>query len=128
MKRTAVILLICIYSFATMGFSIKQFYCCGKLKSVSLTIVSDAEPKCGKGNKKGGCCDNKIQFVKVKDKHVASDQTGSPVKHFIDLSTFFCTAQVHTSTSKIILVAYRGNAPPEQPGVPIYIINRVFRI
>ncbi len=41
MKKLAAISLICIYGLATMGFSLKEFYCCGKLKTISVTLAKD---------------------------------------------------------------------------------------
>lgn len=88
MKKAAIILLICVYSLATMGFSLKQFYCCGKLKSVTFSLLQEAKDKCGNGDDKTGCCDSKFQFFKVKDNHISADQADFPFKHFIDLHLY----------------------------------------
>ncbi len=128
MKKAALILLICVYSLATMGFSVKQFYCCGKLKSTSISLTKDAEQKCGKGNEKSGCCDNKYQFFKVKDKHITADEVHSPVKHFNDLHLYTPSFQDISFVSQKTTIAYRSNAPPLRTGVPIFICNCVFRI
>ncbi|MEJ7678313.1 MAG: hypothetical protein WKG06_10720 [Segetibacter sp.] len=71
-----------------MGFSFKQFYCCGKLKSTTFSLVQQDKNECGKGNEKNGCCDNKYQFFKVKDNHITADEVHSPVKHFVDLHIY----------------------------------------
>ena len=128
MKKVALILLICIYSLATMGFSLKQFYCCGTLKSTSISLTPDAEHKCAKGNEKGGCCDNKYQFFKVKDNYITADQVTSPVKHFVDLHLYTPSFEDISFASQKPTLAYRSNAPPLHLGVPIYITNCVFRI
>jgi len=128
MKKVALILLICVYSLATMGFSLKQFYCCGKLKSVAISLTQDANQKSGKGIKKSGCCDNKYQFFKVKDNHITADQVNSPVKCFIDLHLYAPSFQEITFASQKTLISYRSNAPPLYTGVPLYIYNCIFRI
>lgn len=128
MKKAALILLICVYSFATMGFSLKQFYCCGKLNSTTLAFFQEEKQSCSKGNEKSGCCDNKYQFFKVKDKHINADDVHSPVKHFIDLHLYTPSFQDISFASQKPVVAYRSNAPPLHTGVPIYIYNCVFRI
>lgn len=127
MKKFSLILLICIYSLATMGFSLKEFYCCGKLTSISLSFAQDTKEKCEKGNAKG-CCDNKYQFFKVKDNHIAADQVSSPVNHFIDLHLYTPSFQEITFASQQTAIANRSNAPPLHPGVPVYIYNCIFRI
>ena len=128
MKKVAVISLICIYSLAIMGFNLKQFYCCGKLKSITISLIQNAEKKCGKGNEKSGCCDNKYQFFKVKDNHITADQVSTPVNHFIDLHLYTSSFQAITFASQKPTIAYRSNAPPLITSVPIYIYNCVFRI
>src|SRR6476646_145851 len=105
MKKVALILLICIYSLATMGFSINQFYCCGKLRSIALTFSQDTQEKCAKGNEKSGCCQNKYQFFKVSDKHVTSYQISSPVIVNIDLHLFTLPFQYIIFTSQNITIA-----------------------
>src|SRR4051812_40922750 len=93
MKKDAVILLICVYSLATMGFTIKQFYCCGKLKSITFSFAQEIKDKCAKGNDKAGCCDKKFQFFKVKDNHISADLADFPAKHFVDLHLYTASFQ-----------------------------------
>lgn len=128
MKKAALILLICVYSLATMGFSIKQFYCCGKLKSTTFSLVQEEKHSCGKGNEKSGCCDNKYLFFKVKDNHISAGEVYSPVKHFVDLHLYTPSFQDIYFGSPKPVIAYRSNAPPLRTGVPIYLYNCVFRI
>lgn len=128
MKKAALILLVCIYSLATMGFSLKQFYCCGKLKSTTFSLLQQDKKECGKGNERSGCCDNKYQFFKVKDKYISADEVHSPVKHFVDLHLYTPTLQHISFLSQKTTIAYKGNAPPLATGVPIYIHNCIFRI
>lgn len=128
MKKAVLILLICIYSLATMGFSLKQFYCCGKLKTTTISLTPNAEHKCAKGNEKSGCCDNKYQFFKVKDNHITADQVTSPAKHFVDLHLYTPSFEDISFASQKPTLAYRSNAPPLHSDVPIYITNCVFRI
>src|SRR5712671_2111887 len=87
MKKTALLLLICIYSLSTFGVSLKEFYCCGKLKSVALTLREYEKQKC-KSDDNSGCCKTKFQFYKINDKHFAADILSSPVKHFSYLPSF----------------------------------------
>lgn len=128
MKKIVVILLISIYALATMGFSLKQFYCCGKLQSITVSITNDIKQKSGKGTEKSGCCDNKYQFFKVKDKYIAADDICSPVKHIIDLHSFTPSFHDITLASPKFTLANRSNAPPLHAGVSNYIYNCILRI
>ncbi len=128
MKKVVLILLICSYSLATMGFSLKEFYCCGKLKSVTLELTPNKKQTCNKGDGGSGCCDNKYQFYKVKDNHVASKDVNNSLKYFTDLNLFTPTFQKILFSSPKIFVANRSNAPPIHSGVSTYLFNCVFRI
>ena len=128
MKKAALILLICIYGFSTFGVSLKEFYCCGKLKSVTLTTANDLKEKCGMGDNTDGCCKTKFQFYKVKDNHFASDGLSSPTKYFSDFH--LCTAyiQIVPSVFQKVEILNSTHAPPLYNGTPLYISNCVFRI
>lgn len=128
MKKFATILLICIYALATMGFSIREFYCCGKLKNISISVVSEKE-KCNKGNDNSGkCCENKYQYFKVKDNHVSGTCINLPVNHFIFLHIDIASYQNSLFSSAKDAVAYKSNAPPFNRNVSLYITNCIYRI
>ncbi len=128
MKKITVILLLSIYSISTLGLSLKSFYCCGKLKSVTVTLAQDEQQKCAMDDGTSDCCKIKYQFFKVKDNHFVADHVSSPVKHFVELNLFTSTFQIVNYPSEQINVANNSNAPPLIHGVPDYIFNCVFRI
>lgn len=128
MKKAALILLICVYSFATMGFSIKQFYCCGKLKSVSVSLSSNEKTKCSKGDNKDGCCKTKYQYFKLNDTHLPTAHVASPISFHTDLCLSYISLQPFVMVAKDEDVINGSHAPPLHAGVPIYISNCVFRI
>ncbi len=101
MKKITIIFLFCIYALATMGFSLKEFYCCGKLKSVSFSISSDNKAKCNKcDTKTAGCCNNQFHYFKVKDNHVSALQIDVPLQFIAILESFFPTFQEIASNTK----------------------------
>ena len=110
-----------------MGFSLKEFYCCTKLKSISFFLALDTKEKCGKGDSKG-CCDNKYQFFKVKDTHISADKITNPVNNFTDLHLCTPIFPITTFAVQTAPVANSSHAPPLIKGVPLYISNCVFRI
>ncbi len=130
MKKLSVILFICIYAFATMGFSLKEFYCCGKFKSVTVALNSKDNDSFSKGNSShDGCCKNKYQYFKIKDNHATAAHVSNAVKHFINPSLVHSSfLQDNNFSSETHIIVYRGNAPPQKHTVPDYIFNCVFRI
>jgi hypothetical protein len=101
--------------------------CCGKLKSITVLLVPDSKQKCNKGTG-SGCCDNKYQFFKVKDKHISAAKVSSPVNYFTDLNLLIPSFQQISFATPNIIVADRSHAPPLNSGVSAYIYNCVFRI
>ncbi|MEO6584640.1 MAG: hypothetical protein ABIO05_09965 [Ferruginibacter sp.] len=129
MKKFAVISLICIYALATMGFSLKEFYCCGELKTVSFAIETSAIEKCSKNEPKSdNCCKNKFQYFKVKDNHVKAAQEILPAQFSADISIHFPSFQELVSYSQNTYFTYHSHAPPLHNGVPVYLSNCVFTI
>ena len=128
MKRTTIILLISIYALSTFGLSLKEFYCCGKLQSISFAISYAEKAKCSKGSNNDDCCKTKYQYFKVKDNHLSSSHVAAPLNSFSDLHTITNTYQFISFTTHEIDVINGSHAPPLHKGIPIYISNCVFRI
>ncbi len=128
MKKPALILLLIIYSMTTFGVGLKEFYCCGKLKSVSVFIVDTGIANCSKGGLEDGCCKLKFKSFKVKDNHFASVLPEVPLKYNVELLFYSTIYEPFLFTSQQVDVINGSNSPPLHKGIPIYIFNRVFRI
>lgn len=72
MKRALLIVVLIAYSLASVGISLNYFYCCGKLKKVSLAVTADHKTCKSKAPK--GCCENKTVTVKLKTDQKSFDQ------------------------------------------------------
>lgn len=127
-KKFIVILLLSVYSVSTLGLSLKSFYCCGNLESVTLSISQDEHKQCSDGDDTSDCCKTKYQFFKVKDSHVNADLVNAPDLHFIDLHFISSSFQDVNYPSQEIHVAHLSNGPPLNYSVLDYIFNCVFRI
>ena len=128
MKKVAVILLLSIYSLATFGIGVKQFYCCGKLKSTSIALVQDANEKCNMGNAESGCCKTKFHTLKVKDSHIVNYAITNPIKHFSEIITFNSSFESIGLAQQQVVVNNPSHAPPLHQGIPLYILNCIYRI
>ncbi|MFZ1528291.1 MAG: hypothetical protein WAT19_06115 [Ferruginibacter sp.] len=62
LKKLFLIALIISYGLSSFGVSLNYFYCCGKLKSV--TLKTQTNPRCSPKKKKG-CCENKKVSLKL---------------------------------------------------------------
>ena len=129
MKKIALTVLICIYALSSFGIGIKQFYCCGILKSTRVSFIQDSKEKCGMGDETAGCCKTKFKSFKVKDSHIVSGDVVSPIKHFTELHLFTSAFEVLALTNELNGVANASHAPPIlYPGTPVYLLNCNFRI
>jgi hypothetical protein len=125
MKKIFLILLICAYALSTMGVGLKEFYCCGKLKSKFITLTGNNKADCTTE----GCCKTKHQFLKLKDNHLASADIYLPVKHFVTLSFGTSACLIAASFAQQTVHTNGSHAPPlYDKELPLYLSNRVFRI
>ena len=130
MKRVFVTILAFVYLTASSGAIIHLHYCMGKL--ISWDLSHKHEAKCGtcgmdkKGH--GGCCKDEQKVLQIEK----------------DQKTSQFAFQFLTLSSNAVAVAYAGlpfvypsailvenptaNAPPLPGKVPIYVLNRIFRI
>ena len=127
-KKIIAILLISVYSVSTLGLSLKSFYCCGELKSVTVSITQHEQQKCTNDDGMSDCCKTKYQFFKVKDNHVAGDVISTPLLHHINLHLFSSSFPIINHISQEIYSVNLSNSPPPFHSVPNYIFNCVFRI
>jgi hypothetical protein len=127
-KKLFVIFLTLVYSLSSMGIGLREFYCCGKLKSVHITLSQQETAKCGKGDENSGCCKVKHQFFKVKDKHLLSDYEFTASKHFSQLITPALPLEANSFYTPEFKTSHNIHAPPLEKGIPIFILNCVYRI
>ncbi len=126
MKRILIIVILISYSFASFGVSLNYFYCCGKLKDVSITTNAKVKSNNEKAGK--GCCENKTVTLKLKTDQKSTEQ-----------STFHFDAPLspaiqHTYDYSIVNIATNGNTnqlykrPPPSNLPSRNILFCVFRI
>lgn len=128
MKKTTVILLLLIYSLSSFGVALKEFYCCGHLKSITVTLADVEKNNGEKKNKKDGCCNTQFQSFKVKDNHVAAGHIIAPAIFCLGITANFLSFQpgiLPLISEKIIEVTY---PPPLHRNTPLFISNCVFRV
>lgn len=128
MKKITVILLLSVYSLSTLGLSLKSFYCCGNLESITVSITQDEQKACANDGGMNDCCKTKYQFFKVKDNHVAGDIISASILHDINLHLFPSSFEVINYRPEEGFGVSQSNAPPLIHTVPDYIFNCVFRI
>ncbi|HVZ25018.1 MAG TPA: hypothetical protein VG842_03140 [Sediminibacterium sp.] len=128
MKKLLIIAAILVYATATMGVGVQEFYCCGKLKAVSLSLLQASPKQCGKKSGMTGCCKTTIQYVKLKDTHITAEKVSGPAGISVPLCSPAMPVIVQAITEPGAPNINSTHAPPLYRGVPVYLSNRVFRI
>src|SRR5215472_7232286 len=84
MKKIAASLVLLVYAASCLGFGIRQFYCCGELRSVSIEFFKPVKE--GGSTEYQGCCQTRHFNFKVKDTHLSADgHAGIPAIHWVAL-------------------------------------------
>ncbi len=93
MKKVAIIFLLVIYGFSSIGATVHLHYCMGKFVDWSLTEAKEDKcDKCGmKGKVKKGCCKDEHKHFKLK----TDQQKGS----IVDVVNFITTPVLLTPTA-----------------------------
>jgi hypothetical protein len=119
-------LLIAIYLITSTGVIVNAHYCCGELKSLSLTTPKSC---CGDKEKSKGCCHNEAKYFKVKDNQIQSEDLAffTPIVAVIEpvnWSSMFTveTFEIKLENEKIY------DPPPLNSKTPIFIKNSVLII
>jgi len=127
MKKITVIFLLTIYSLTTLGIGIRQFYCCGKLKSTNITLIQETKEKCNNSDAMKGCCKTKFKSLKVNNNHITANNTVHLVKHFTDLDIPAHEFEIKACINEPMAVSNTSHAPPGK-NVPLYIFLCTYRI
>jgi hypothetical protein len=131
MKKISLILLILIYTSSTFGMVVKEFYCCGKLASVSFSLENDSKIKSDKqvNINMPDCCKTTIFSSKVKDNHIPSDAVVIGTKYFIQSAAWPSPFNANTFVNSQLTVTNGINDPPLlHSDIPVYIYIRSIRI
>ncbi|MFL5740625.1 MAG: HYC_CC_PP family protein [Flavisolibacter sp.] len=128
MKKSWTILLTLFYSLSVFGIGLKEIYCCGKLKTVTVSITVNEKHNCNKQHEPNGCCTTKYHYLKVQDSHLASTANSIANKSLIEIHAFTTWYQPSFHNIKYKAVIHSFHEPPLHYGVPIHIYNCVYRI
>ena len=124
MKQFLTILLLFVYSFSSIGATVKAHLCAGKVQKCLC-----AKSAKGKSSKKDTCCAEKTSFVKKQDLHQSAEFQA--VKKSILVTTipvFNFTYTVPTVFVKHIFFRVQSNKGLLFTGPPIYALDCLYLI
>lgn len=121
-------MLLLSYTISTLGVGIREFYCCGMLKSVDIAYATERKESCLKEDKTGGCCETSLHFLKVNDSHFGSDGIANPTVPFADHLSAVPSFDAVLIAPFFLMHGSRSHAPPIHRKAPIYILHCVYRV
>lgn len=128
MKKCILILLMGFYAVSIAGISIKTFYCCGKLKSTTLSFIERSKEKCSKASGMSGCCKTTFHAFKVNDSHIGADVSEWSHALFPEATVFNTVVTRLGEWPQQSVSLNPSHAPPFYNTVPLHISYCVYRI
>ncbi len=124
MKKFLTILLLFVYSFSSIGATVKAHLCAGKVQKCFCGKSAK-----GSTSKKDTCCSEKISFVKKQDLHHAAEfQTIKKGLLESTIPVFNFTYKVPTVVVKYTSLKVQSNKGLLFTGPPIYALDCVYLI
>jgi hypothetical protein len=123
-KQFLTILLLFVYSFSSIGATVKAHICAGKVQKCFCGKASK-----NKSSKKDTCCAEKISFVKKQDLHQLTEFQA--IKKSLTTTTipiFSFTYTVPTVVVKHILIRANSKKGLLFTGPPIYALDCLYLI
>lgn len=128
MKRFLSLIIMITYMASAIGLTFSFHYCGGHYKGFYLTADTEKDC-CGKNEHKTRCCHDKVVKAKFKEDHSYSVKTILSKVLFAD-AIVFKSPVFSVQPFPQLRESFVSNdaSPPRSRGVPIYLLNRVFRI
>ena len=114
MKRVVSIITLVFFLLTTNGFAVNVNYCCGKIRSVTLTGTA-GQKSCRQMKSMRNCCRQQHKYIKLKVHTLASASHAVPnnVSHLI--AVFNYNFVLHRVVSSPVLVIRPFASPPGKP-------------
>jgi hypothetical protein len=132
MKRILVSILAIVYLAATAGATVHMHYCMGDLAGWSLINSKNNQcVYCGmekKATANKGCCKDEHHQVQLKQ-----DQNAASINIMVAPAMTILPSPVYLPSAPADLCSIteeipQTNSPPRTSSIPVYLVNRSFRI
>lgn len=130
MKKLLSIVFLFLFLITNSGMAISAHWCCGELSSICL--IADAKNSCWCNDKgaESDCCKDKKTTLDANAKNDLAKATGYELK--VIIPDFTITQINYTEVVLLAIIQYHDSdfyhPPPLNDNVPIYLLDKVFRI
>jgi len=126
-KKALLFAVLVFYTLSSMGVSLNYFYCCGKLKSITVKVNTEDQGKCHKKDHKR-CCDHVTVDLKLNVDQLQTD-VHSLTHYDLSVPVLLYSGDpfsLNESNNRNLNLLYKE--PHYKSKYALYILNRVFRI
>lgn len=129
MKKIASILLLFLFLITNSGIAVNAHWCGKKLASVHLVSDSKHPCSCSKKTMKAKCCKNKTTILKTKTdvakaRHL--ELKSNSQNYTFTVANYYAEILPAVNFEQTASKFY--HPPPTKHRVPIYLLDKVFRI
>jgi hypothetical protein len=128
MKKGLAILFLITYSLSVFGIGLKESFCCGQLKKVTVAVIVNEKHIDNKTHKNNGCCKTQYHYLKVKDNHLGTAASTASAKPAIQIHAIASLWQLNSYSFQSNPGLRVYHSPPLHNGIAAYIFNCVYRI
>ncbi|OJU27602.1 MAG: hypothetical protein BGN92_15285 [Sphingobacteriales bacterium 41-5] len=126
MKKFTIIAVLLFYSLATFGVSLNYFYCCGKLKEVTINLNPPVAHKCLMKDGKDCCKNEKVELKVSADQQFSQQIVFEPLLFLKPaLTNYF---EISDRVESSVCFGWYQNKPPPGTNTSLNILQRNFRI
>ena len=132
MKKLITLFFLLIYSFATVGATVRVHYCMEKFVGFELFHSNSAKDKCAKcGMKKSttkkACCKDETKQIKIEKEYKLTESVNKPVLLFSQKLVGLKTFSLAVSLEKVFKF-YHAPSRSLAKTVPIYVFDCTYLI
>ena len=136
MKRVIAAILAICYLCLSIGFTVQQHYCMGKMVGTSLIARSSENHDCKhcgmeKKSSNNGCCKDEYKIIKTKDEFAVSKivfQCGNEAYAVLPVPSVYLAENHVAVETQQQGIPGRPHGPPFVIGVQLHVRNCVFLI
>ncbi len=128
MKRIFLLALTTVYLLSCIGIAVNSFYCCGKLRAVSLSAKTTVFDDCRMPVKKSGCCRTSSHTFQVKDHHLSSSSLFTLAAPLVSILPDFTLPEPPALFPLSRMTVPPRQPPPDTGDKAIHLLYRNFRI
>jgi hypothetical protein len=131
MKKVVLAILTLLYITSSVGITLHSHYCMDMPPAKKMDNAGKNHDNCSSvkiEKRESSCCKFHNKLIKISDDQQLPEQAFTCIHHGEVIVPLYYSAQVSVPAMSLTNHGPLCYAPPADVGIPIYLLNRVFRI